>query len=1024
MADDLFPEDPKNPQDPSPQDANSNNPPPAGSPPDGPPGSTVHGRGAAFMLPVNIEDEMRRSYLDYSMSVIIGRALPDVRDGLKPVHRRILYGMQEMGLQFNKKYTKSAKVVGHVMGNYHPHGDSAIYDTMVRLAQPFSQRYPMVDGQGNFGSVDGDPPAAMRYTESRLTRIAGEMLADIDSDTVDFAPNYDESSAEPTVLPSRIPNLIVNGSSGIAVGMATNIPPHNLTEVVNACIAVLTKSPQETKSDLDLCLEHVQGPDFPTHGILYGSSGIRNAYATGRGRFIMRSRCKIENISGGRQAIIVTEIPYQVNKAKLIERIAELVNDGVITDIARDEFRDESDRDGMRIVIGLKRGAEHQIVLNQLHKHTQMQESFSMIFLAVHNGQPKELPLDSAIRAFLDHRTEVVRRRTAFLLAKARDREHILLGYQIALDHLDSVIRIIRQSSSRADARENLFQFFSGKRISLRGAELAGVKLDPAKYGVDMTFATTATLILSLKQIDAILELQLYRLTQLSIDELLNELRQVRDAIAEYESILASAAKLRKVIVKELTEIRDKYGDARRTTILDETAELGLEDLIADEQVAVTVTNTGYLKRTPISVYRQQRRGGTGRLGMKTREEDFVAQLIIDSTHAYLLCFTNTGRVYWVKIYEVPDIGAAGKGKAMASLIDLQPGERVVTILGVKDLEEESKYILFATRNGTVKKSALRDFSNVMSRGIIAINIEKDDELIIARITDGHQIIFIATHDGMAIRFSEADLRPMGRPATGNRGINLRKDDYVIGAAVTPSNEARNRQRLERAAAHGLTAQAEAVIDEAGLALPDASSRPEADASARLSMGASSRPKAGSGSPTGAFARGGGAGRSGETPAFSDVAARTSAPDGQEVLGSDQPEISPEAAAKLAKLDEKLGLTPCLILTVSENGFGKRTSVDAYRLQSRGGKGVISMKTTPKIGKVSAINLVDDTTEMMLISQFGKIIRIDTKTIRSAGRSTSGVKLLNLDTDDKVAAAVVIPPEDAKIQPENGTLLQ
>jgi DNA gyrase subunit A len=1024
MADDLFPEDPKNPQDPSPQDANSNNPPPAGSPPDGPPSSTVHGRGAAFMLPVNIEDEMRRSYLDYSMSVIIGRALPDVRDGLKPVHRRILYGMQEMGLQFNKKYTKSAKVVGHVMGNYHPHGDSAIYDTMVRLAQPFSQRYPMVDGQGNFGSVDGDPPAAMRYTESRLTRIAGEMLADIDSDTVDFAPNYDESSAEPTVLPSRIPNLIVNGSSGIAVGMATNIPPHNLTEVVNACIAVLTKSPQETKSDLDLCLEHVKGPDFPTHGILYGSSGIRNAYATGRGRFIMRSRCKIENISGGRQAIIVTEIPYQVNKAKLIERIAELVNDGVITDIARDEFRDESDRDGMRIVIGLKRGAEHQIVLNQLHKHTQMQESFSMIFLAVHNGQPKELPLDAAIRAFLDHRTEIVRRRTAFLLAKARDREHILLGYQIALDHLDNVIRIIRQSNSRADARENLFQYFSGKRISLRGAELAGVTLDPSKYGVDMTFATTATLILSLKQIDAILELQLYRLTQLSIDELLNELRAVRDAIAEYESILASAAKLRKVIVKELTEIRDKYGDARRTTILDETAELGLEDLIADEQVAVTVTNTGYLKRTPISVYRQQRRGGTGRLGMKTREEDFVAQLIIDSTHAYLLCFTNTGRVYWVKIYEVPDIGAAGKGKAMASLIDLQPGERVVTILGVKDLEEESKYILFATRNGTVKKSALRDFSNVMSRGIIAINIEKNDELVCARITDGQQVIFLATHDGMAIRFSEADLRPMGRPATGNRGINLRKDDYVIGAAVTPSNEARNRQRLERAAAHGLTAQAEAVIDEAGLALPDASSRPEADASARLSMGASSRPKAGSGSPTGAFARGGGAGRSGETPAFSDVAARTSAPDGQEVLGSDQPEISPEAAAKLAKLDEKLGLTPCLILTVSENGFGKRTSVDAYRLQSRGGKGVISMKTTPKIGKVSAINLVDDTTEMMLISQFGKIIRIDTKTIRSAGRSTSGVKLLNLDADDKVAAAVVIPPEDPKSQPENGTLLQ
>ena len=969
MADDQNPELPLGPPvPPSPQDANSNDPPPGGAGGDGPTAPT--GPGALIMTSINIEEEMRRSYLDYSMSVIIGRALPDVRDGLKPVHRRILYGMQEMGLQFNKKYTKSAKVVGHVMGNYHPHGDSAIYDTMVRLAQPFSQRYPMVDGQGNFGSVDGDPPAAMRYTESRLTRIAGEMLADIDSDTVDFAPNYDESSAEPTVLPARIPNLIVNGSSGIAVGMATNIPPHNLTEVVNACIAVLTKSPQETKSDLDLVLEHVKGPDFPTGGYLFGKTNIPGAYKTGRGRFLMRAKCAIENISGGRQAIIVTEIPYQVNKAKLIERIAELVNEGVITDIARDEFRDESDRDGMRIVIGLKRGAEHQIVLNQLHKHTQMQESFSMIFLAVHNGQPKELPLDHAIRAFLDHRTEVVRRRTAFLLAKARDREHVLLGYQIALDHLDNVIKIIRQSSSRIAARENLFQYFSGKKINLRGTELAGVTLDPAKYGVDMTFATTATLILSLKQIDAILELQLYRLTQLSIDELLNELRAIRESIAEYESILASAAKLRKVIVKELTEIRDKYGDARRTQILDETAELGLEDLIADEQVAVTVSNTGYLKRTPISVYRQQRRGGTGRLGMKTREEDFVAQLIIDSTHAYLLCFTNTGRVYWVKIYEVPDIGAAGKGKAMASLIDLQPGEKVVTILPVKDLEEESKYILFATRNGTVKKTALKDFSNVMARGIIAINIEKDDELVIARITDGQQIIFLATHEGMAIRFHEQDLRAMGRPATGNRGINLKKGDYVIGAAVTPSNEARNKERLARAAAAGLSSHVKDAIEEAN---DSASTQPL------------------------------------ELAEPGEVAA---------------PVISEAAQAKLDKLDEKLGLTPCLILTVSENGFGKRTGVDAYRLQSRGGKGVISMKTTPKIGKVSAINLVDDTTEMMLISQFGKIIRIDTKTIRSAGRSTSGVKLLNLDTDDKVAAAVIIPPEDPKSQPENGTLLQ
>jgi DNA gyrase subunit A len=857
------------------------------------------------------------------------------------------------------------------MGNYHPHGDSAIYDTMVRLAQPFSQRYPMVDGQGNFGSVDGDPPAAMRYTESRLTRIAGEMLADIDSDTVDFAPNYDESSAEPTVLPARVPNLIVNGSSGIAVGMATNIPPHNLTEVVNACIAVLTKSPQETKSDLDLCLEHVKGPDFPTGGYIFGRTNIPGAYKTGRGRFLMRAKCAIENISGGRQAIIVTEIPYQVNKAKLIERIAELVNEGVITDIARDEFRDESDRDGMRIVIGLKRGAEHQIVLNQLHKHTQMQESFSMIFLAVHNGQPKELPLDSAIRAFLDHRTEIVRRRTAFLLAKARDREHILLGYQIALDHLDNVIKIIRQSSSRSDARENLFSYFSGKRITLRGNELAGVKLDPAKYGVDMTFATTATLILSLKQIDAILELQLYRLTQLSIDELLKELAEVRDNITEFESILASPAKLRKVIVKELTEIRDKYGDARRTIIIDETAELQLEDLIADEQVAVTVSNTGYLKRTPISIYRQQRRGGTGRLGMKTREEDFVAQLIIDSTHAYLLCFTNTGRVYWLKVYEVPDISAAGKGKAMASLVALQPGEKVVTILPVRDLNEDGKYILFATRNGTVKKTALKDFSNVMSRGIIAINIDKDDELITARVTDGQQVIFLATHDGMAIRFNETDLRPMGRPATGNRGISLRKGDYVIGAAVTPSNEARNKTRLALAASKGLSDLVEAAIDEAS----------ESTAANPLEL---------AGDPT-------------------ELSA---------------PSVSDAAAAKLEKLDKQLGLTPCLILSVTDNGFGKRTDVDQYRLQTRGGKGVINVKTAAKNGKVTGINLVDETSELMVISQFGKIIRIDTKSIRAAGRSTMGVKLLDLEDQDKVAAAVVIPPEEAKTQPEEGTLLQ
>jgi DNA gyrase subunit A len=863
--------------------------------------------GAMNLVPINIEEEMRRSYLDYSMSVIIGRALPDVRDGFKPVHRRILYAMHEMGLQHNKKYTKCAKVVGQAMGVYHPHGDSAIYDTLVRLAQPFSLRYPMIDGQGNFGSVDGDPPAAMRYTECRMMRIAGEMLADIDMETVDFTPNYDESTLEPTVLPTKIPNLIVNGSNGIAVGMATNIPPHNLTEVINATIEMVNNP----HAGLAEVLQHVQGPDFPTGGFIYGRSGIANAYKTGRGRFLMRAKASIEQLPQGRSAIIITEIPYQVNKAKLIERVADLVNDKIIDDIS--DIRDESDRDGMRIVIELKRGAEAQIVLNQLYKHTQMQESFSMIFLAVVNGQPRELPLPDAIRHFIDHRVDVVRRRTAYLLRKAREREHILLGYQIALDHLDNVIKIIRGSSSRADARENLFQFFSGRTITVRDEALAGVKLDPQKYAIDPATMIEATLTLSYRQIDAILELQLYRLTQLSIDELLKELAEVRERIAEYESILASEKKLRSVIVKELEDVRKAYGDERRTQIVDETAELQLEDLIADEQVAVTVSHSGYLKRTPISTYRQQKRGGTGRMGMKTREEDFVQQLLVDSTHAYLLCFTNTGRVYWLKIYEIPDVGAAGKGKSIASLLNLQPGEQVRAIMAVRDLTEEGKFIFFATRNGTVKKTPLKDFSNVMARGIIAIGIDKEDELMGATITDGSQIVFLATHEGMAIRFDENDVRSMGRPARGVRGIDLGKKDHVVGMAATPKDR--------------------------------------------------------------------GVGDDGKACA-------------------------------------------CLILSVTENGYGKRTDVDEYRLQTRGGKGVINVKTTAKNGKVVSIQLVDDTSELMVISQYGKIIRIDTKGVRAAGRSTQGVRLLNLDTEDKVAAAVVIPPEEAKEELENGTLLQ
>ncbi len=925
-----------------------------------PPGNPSH-------VPINIEEEMRRSYLDYSMSVIIGRALPDARDGLKPVHRRVLYTMSEMGLEHNKKYTKCAKVVGQAMGVYHPHGDSAIYDTLVRMAQPFSLRYPLVDGQGNFGSVDGDPPAAMRYTECRLQRITGELLADIDMETVDLVPNYDESTQEPSVLPTRIPNLIVNGSNGIAVGMATNIPPHNLTEVVNAAIA-LVRNPQGGLLEV---LKHVQGPDFPTGGFLYGKAGIVNAYKTGRGRFMMRARVAMENLTKDRQAIIVTEFPYQVNKSKLIERIADLVNEKTIDDIG--DVRDESDRDGMRIVIELKRGAQPEIVLNQLYKHTQMQESFSMIFLAVLNGQPKELGLDQAIRAFIDHRVDVVQRRTVFLLRKAREREHILEGYKIALDNLDAVIRIIRASGSRAEARENLFAWGKGKDIV--------INLDRERQPSEEKGLT-------LRQVDAILELQLYRLTQLSVDEILNELAEIRRKIAEYEEILGSDKKLRAVIIKELEEVRDRYGDARRTEIIDESAELQLEDLIADEQVAVTVSHQGYLKRTPISIYRQQRRGGTGRTGMKTREEDFVSQLIVNSTHAYLLCFTNTGRVYWLKVYEIPDVGAAGKGKSIQSLLNLQPGENVRAILPVRDLEEEGKFVFFATRNGTVKKTPLKDFSNVMARGIIAIAIDGDDDLVTAAITNGRQNIFLATREGMAIRFQEEydpersgiGLRPMGRNAAGNKGITLKKGDYLIGAAITDSDETRDQERDECAKTRGLTDKL-AALRKAYTAAKDALQKAREDR------------------------------RNGDSE---DEKLKTREKNAEKAVD--------DAEKALKELDTKLCVTQSLILTVTENGFGKRTDVDEYRLTARGAQGVNNLKATPKVGKTASILLVNENSELMVISQFGKIIRIDTKQVRAAGRATQGVRLLNMEDDDKVAAAVIIPPEE--IKDEEPTLLQ
>jgi DNA gyrase subunit A len=788
------------------------------------------------------------------------------------------------------------------MGKYHPHGNLAVYDALVRLAQPFAMRAPLVDGQGNFGSVDGDPPAADRYTEARLTRVSTALLEDLDKEAVDFYPNYDGTETQPAVLPARYPNLLVNGSDGIAVGMATKIPPHNLTEIVDATITLVNNP----GAQLPEILKFVQGPDFPTAGIIHGRAGIFEAYRTGRGRFMMRARAAIENVTKDKQAIIVTEIPYQVNKARLIERIADLVNQKTIDDIS--DIRDESDRDGMRIVIELKRGAEPQIVLNQLFKHTSMQEGFSMILLAVVNAQPKEMGLIQAIKHFIDHRVDVVRRRTLYLLNKARDREHILEGYLTALDHIDNVIVIIRGSANRADARENLVAYFGGKKIDINTTGRA------PKLDADKPFTT--------KQADAILELQLHRLTKLSIDEISNELKSVREAIGEFESILASEKKLRGVIIKELEEVKKLYGDARRTVIEDEAAEIMLEDLIADEQVAVTVSHSGYMKRTPISTYRMQRRGGTGRTGMKTRDEDFVEHLFIASTHAYILIFTNTGRVYWLKVYEIPDIAAAGKGKHVGNLVGLQPGETVRTMLAVRDLEEENRYVFFATHNGTVKKTAVKDFSHVMQRGIIAINIEQGDELVAASLTDGNQIVFLASHDGQAIRFDENDVRPMGRNATGVRGMNLGEKDYIVGMATTI--------------------------------------KPEAKAVAK------------------------------------------------------EGDVAPEVADLVPEKGS-------LILSVTENGYGKRTPADEYRLTNRGGKGVINVKTTERNGKVVGISQVSEKSEVMLISQYGKIIRIESKFIRESGRSAQGVRLIHVEPGDRVAAAVVIPPEEPN---GNGTLIQ
>ncbi len=824
-------------------------------PPQPPPGGQLPLGGDNKIIPVNIEDEMRKSYLDYAMSVIIGRALPDVRDGLKPVHRRILYGMSELGLNYNRPTRKSAKIVGEVMGKFHPHGDSAIYDALVRMAQPFSLRYPLIDGQGNFGSVDGDPPAAMRYTEARLSKIAASLIEDIDKETVDFKSNYDDSESEPEVMPTRYPNLLVNGSQGIAVGMATNIPPHNLTEIINATIA-LVNNPNMSLPEI---MAMVPGPDFPTGGYILGRAGILDAYTRGRGSLKMRAKASVEKISRDREAIIVTEIPYMVNKARMIEATAGLVNEKKLEGIS--EIRDESDRQGMRIVYELKRGEQSEIVLNNLYKFTQMQTNFGVIMLSIVNGQPRELGLIDMIKRFIDHRVEVVRRRTDYMLRKARDREHILLGFQKALDHLDEVIRLIRIAKNPKEAKENLIGAFQ----------------------------------FSERQAQAIIELQLQRLTGMEQQKILDELAEIQKMIASYLEILGSETVLKALIIKELKEVQKDFGDARRTEIIEDSGEINLEDLVQVEDVAVTVSRGGYLKRTSMDTYRRQTRGGKGRIGMGTRSEDVVEHLVVASTHAYLLIYTTKGRVYWLKIYAIPDAGTTGKGKHISNLIALQTDEQVKAFLPVKEFAE-GRFIVMVTRNGVIKKCELTEFDNPLARGIIAISLDDQDELIAARLSNGDNYMFLATHAGMAIKFLEKEVRAMGRPARGVAAMDLALGDYLIGAEVV----------------------------------------------------------------------------------------------------------------------EKDGL----ILSISETGYGKRTPLEDYRLTHRGGKGVINMKVTKKIGSVVGILSVKEDTDVVIISADGKILRTESSHIRQAGRSTQGVRLVNLDEGDRVAAASVVPEGEVKDEEE------
>ncbi|HKV05346.1 MAG TPA: DNA gyrase subunit A [Candidatus Acidoferrales bacterium] len=874
-----------------------------------------------ILTPVDIESEMRKSYLDYAMSVILARAIPDVRDGLKPVQRRILIAMNDLGLASNRGFRKCAKICGDTSGNYHPHGEAIIYPALVRLAQDFSMRYPLVDGQGNFGSVDGDPPAAMRYTEARLSRIAEEMLQDLEKETVDFVENFDQTRMEPTVLPARIPNLLVNGADGIAVGMATKIPPHNLKETIEAAILLI----EEPDANLKKVMKLVPGPDFPTGGYIYGREGIEQAYKTGRGAFQVRAKAAIEQRGKDRQDIVVTELPYQVNKARLIEHIAELIQNKKIDGIA--DIRDESDRDGMRIVVEVKRDEEPEIILNKLFKMTQMQESFGMILLAIVAGQPRELGLLELLRLFIEHRVDVVRRRTQYELRKAQEREHILLGYHIALDDIDEVIKIIRGSASRANARENLHDFFENKsvRVLVGGREttIRGVKLDAKKYGITAA-ASGDGLGLSYNQIDAILELQLHRLTQLSVDEILKELAQIRERIAELQSILASEKKLKSVIVAELREVAKSYGDDRRTQIVDRVEEIKLEDLIKDEEMAITVSHAGYVKRTSVETYRHQSRGGKGRIGARTRDDDFVEHFFVASAHSYILLFTSKGRIYWLKVYEIPEAAAATRGKAITNLVRFQDGEKLTAVVPTRNLEETGRYVFLATKNGTVKKTELAEFSNPRPSGIIAINLESHDELIGAKLTDGKQMVFLASHDGQAILFRETEVRAMGRAAGGVNGMDLAKGDFVVSM--------------------------DAVQVDFGIIQKEYKK---------------------------------------ETQDLDE-------------LESDQ-------------IRESL---TSLMLTVAEKGYGKRTPLAEYRVTSRGGKGVINLKSTDRNGPVVAALQVREDSDVMIITGHGKVIRVHAGEIREAGRSTQGVRLLRLDEGDRIAAAAAILEEEAAVEPE------